>query len=105
MVFLPFNYWCSLASSPEKEELKSVPLDTGENNLVKASVGEALETTHLNEVWDYSWINIDGALNKNITQDAQIISGVSECVVSGIKKVVQTGVQRPLITIPFKKIS
>lgn len=49
---LAFDYRCSLASSPEDKELKSVPLDTGENNLVKASVGEELETTHLNEVWD-----------------------------------------------------
>jgi hypothetical protein len=32
---------------PEKEELKSVPLDVGKNKLVKASVGEGLETTRL----------------------------------------------------------
>lgn len=70
---LTFDCWGSLASSPEKEELKSVPLDTRENNLVKASVGEELETTHLNEVWDHLWINIDRVLNKNITQNVQVI--------------------------------
>lgn len=55
---------------PERE-LKSVPLETGENNLAKALVGEELEATHLNEVWDYLWINMDGALkNKNHTECA-----------------------------------
>lgn len=67
---LAFDCWCSLASSPERE-LKSVPLETGENNLAKALVGEELEATHLNEVWDYLWINMDGALkNKNHTECA-----------------------------------
>lgn len=50
---LAFDKWCSLTSSPEKEELKSVPSDASEDNLVKGSVGEELETTHLNEIWDY----------------------------------------------------
>lgn len=50
---LALEYRCLLASSPEQGELKSVPLDAGENNLVKASVEEELGTTHLNEVWDY----------------------------------------------------
>ena len=58
--------------------------------------GEALETTGINEVCNYWWINRDGTLNKNIVQTAEIISGVLECVVSGIRKVVQTGAQRPL---------
>lgn len=48
-----FDKWCSLTSSPEKEELKSVPLDSSEDNLVKGSVGEELETIHLNEIWNY----------------------------------------------------
>ena len=51
------------------------------------------------------WINRDGTLNKNIAQTAGIISGVLECVVSGIRKFVQTGAQRLLRTVAFKKIS
>lgn len=102
---MAFDCWCSLASSPEKEELKSVPLETGENNLAKALGGEELEATHLNEVWDYSWINMDGALKKKITQNVHIISGVLECTFFGVKKVVRNGVQRPLLTITFKKTS
>lgn len=54
------------------------PFGSAENNLVKAAVGKELETNHLNEVWDYMWIIIDGALNKNITQNVHIISGVLE---------------------------
>lgn len=50
---LAFDKWCSLTSSPEKEELRSVPLVASEDNLVKGSLGEELETTHLNEIWNY----------------------------------------------------
>lgn len=57
-----------------------------------------METTRINEVCNYWWINRDGTLNKSIAQTAEIISGVLECVVSGIRKVVQTGAQRPLRT-------
>lgn len=53
-----FDKWCSLASSPEKEELKSVPLDAREDYFVKDSVGEESETTHLNEIWDYPWFKM-----------------------------------------------
>lgn len=64
-----------------------------------------METTRINEVWNYLWINRDGTLNKNIAQTAGIISGVLECVVSGIRKFVQTSAQRLLRTVAFKKIS
>ena len=83
----------------------SHPWDTGENNLVRASVGEELETTHLNEVWDSSWINMDGALNENITQDVPIVSGALECMFSRIRTVVQNGVQRPLVNYNFQENS
>lgn len=49
------------------------------------------------------WINTDRALNKNITQNMQTSSGVLECMVSGIRKFVQNGVQRPLKTTTYKK--
>lgn len=93
---------CSLTSSPEDKELKSVPLDTAENNLVKASVGKELETAHLNEGWDYMWIIIDGVLNKNITEYAHYFRHF-RVMFSRFRKVIQNGVQLPLITITFKE--